>query len=140
MKRISQDVEEFFRAYEGFANRGDGEEEASGQFAEVFMAADSGGGRMVQAAALAKVIAAKRKMFEGIGSHRTRLISLDERPLGDWYMSVDTDWVMEFETGKEIELRSTFILFRSKDGLKIVFYLPHQDLVGVLRERGILVG
>jgi hypothetical protein len=45
MKQISRDVEEFFREYEGYAN-GDGvAEEESQQFAEVFMAADSEGGR-----------------------------------------------------------------------------------------------
>jgi hypothetical protein len=140
MKRISEDVEEFFREYEGYAN-GDGvEEEASGQFAEVFMAADSEGGRVVPAAALTKAVGMKRKMLEGAGSHRTRLVSLKERPLGDWYVLVETEWVMEFETEEEVELRSTFILYRSEGGLRIVFYLAHQDLVGVLRERGISVG
>jgi hypothetical protein len=139
MKRISRDVEELFREYERYAN-GDGGEEASRQFAEVFMAADSEGGRMVPAAALSKVVAMKRKMLEGAGSHRTRLVSLEERPLGDWYVLVETEWVMEFETGEEVKLRSTFILYRSEGGLRIVFYLAHQDLVGVLRERGILAG
>ncbi len=140
MKRISRDVEELFKEYEGYANGDDVGEEASRQFAEIFMAADSEGGRMVPAAALSKAVAMKRKMLEGAGRHRTRLVSLEERPLGDWYVLVETDWMMEFETGEEVGLRSTFILFRSSDGLRIVFYLAHQDLVGVLRERGILVG
>jgi hypothetical protein len=139
MKRISWDAEELFREYEGYAN-GDGDEEASRQFAEVFMAADSAGGRMVPATALTKAVAMKRKMLEGAGSHRTRLVSLEERPLGDWYVLVETDWVMEFEMGEEVGLRSTFILYRSGDGLRIVFYLAHQDLVVVLREHGILAG
>ena len=137
MKQISRDVEEFFREYEGYANGDDGEG-ASRQFAEVFMAADSEGGRVVPAAALSKAVAMKRKMLEGAGSHRTKLVSLEERPLGDWYVLVETEWVMEFEVGKEVGLRSTFILFRSVDGLRIVFYLAYQDLVGVLSERGIL--
>jgi hypothetical protein len=139
MKRINRDVEELFREYEEYANGG-GVEDASRQFAEVFMAADSEGGRVVPAAVLTKAVAVKRKMLEGAGNHRTKLASLEERPLGDWYVLVETDWVMEFETGEEVELRSTFILFRGEGGLKIVFYLAHQDLMGVLRERGILVG
>jgi hypothetical protein len=82
MKQISRDVEELFREYEGYAN-GDGvAEEESQQFAEVFMAADSEGGRMVPAAALSRVVAMKRKMLEGAGSHRTRLVSLEESRLG----------------------------------------------------------
>jgi hypothetical protein len=140
MKQISRDVEELFREYEGYANGDGGGDEASRQFAEIFMVADSEGGRMVPAAVLTKAVAMKRKMLEGAGSHRTRLVSLEERPLGDWYVLVETEWVMEFEAGEEVGLRSTFILFRSDDGLRIVFYLAHQDLVGVLRERGILVG
>jgi len=140
MKRISRDVGELFREYEGYANGGGGEEEGSRQFAEVFMAADSEGGRVVSAAVLTKAVAVKRKMLEGAGKYRTKLVSLEERPLGDRYVLVETEWVMEFETGEKVGLRSTFILFRGEGGLKIVFYLAHQDLVGVLRERGILVG
>ena len=63
---------------------------------------------------------------------------MEERPLGDRYVLVETEWVMEFETGEEIALRSTFIVHRAEDGLKIVFYLAHQDLMAVLKERGIL--
>ena len=133
-------MEELFREYEGYANGDGGGDEASRQFAEIFMVADSEGGRMVPAAVLTKAVAMKRKMLEGAGSHRTKLVSLEERPLGDWYVLVETEWVMEFEMGEEVGLRSTFILFRSEGGLRIVFYLAHQDLVGVLRERGILVG
>lgn len=141
MKQISRDVEELFREYEGYANGDGGGDEASRQFAEIFMVADSEGGRMVPAAVLTKAVAMKRKMLEGAGSHRTRLVSLEERPLGDWYVLVETEWVMEFETGEEgVELRSTFILHRSEGGLKIVFYLALQDLMAVLKERGILVG
>ena len=140
MRQISRDVEELFREYEGYANGDGGGDEASRQFAEIFMVADSEGGRMVPAAVLTKAVAMKRKMLEGAGSHRTRLVSLEERPLGDPYVLAETEWVMEFETGEKVGLRSTFILFRGEGGLKIVFYLAHQDLVGVLRERGILVG
>ncbi|HEY6374111.1 MAG TPA: hypothetical protein VIX90_01165, partial [Edaphobacter sp.] len=108
------------------------------QFAEVFMAADSAGGRAVSAADLPKTVALKRKLMEGAGSHRTKLTFIEERPLDDRYVLVETKWVMEFETREEIALLSTFIVHRAESGLKIVFYLAHQDLMAVLKERGIL--
>lgn len=138
MNRISTEVEQLFKEYERYANDGGSAEEASRQFAEVFMAADSVGGRAVSTADLPKAVALKRKLLEGAGSHRTRLASMEERPLGDRYVLVETEWVMEFETGEEVALRSTFIVHRTEEGLKIVFYLAHQDLMAVLKERGIL--
>ena len=138
MNRISTEVERLFNEYEKYANDGGSAQDASRQFAEVFMAADSTGGRVVSAADLSKTVALKRKLLEGAGGHRTRLASMEERPLGDRYVLVETKWVMEFETGEEIALRSTFIVHRAEDGLKIVFYLAHQNLMAVLKERGIL--
>ena len=38
----------------------------------------------------------------------------------------------------DLILRSSFVVHRSESGLKIVFYLMHQNPVAVLKERGLL--
>ena len=53
----------------------------------------------------------------------------------------ETKWLMTFAHGEgqpsDVSVGSTFIL-NTKDELKILFYLNHQGIAAVLRERGIL--
>jgi len=63
---------------------------------------------------------------------------LDER-----YVLLKTEWFVKFDRGggrsEDLTLRSTFVVYRSDDGLKVVFYLSHEDPASVLRERGLLL-
>jgi hypothetical protein len=140
MRQVSAEVEQFFSEYERYANEGDAAGTAS-QFTEFFMAADPAGARAVPAKALLAAVPQRRKLTEEAGNHRTKLLSVEEKELGDRYVLVETEWLMEFGPDKPVKgigLRSTFIVYRSEGGLKIVFYLAHQNLMEVLMESGVL--
>lgn len=55
----------------------------------------------------------------------------------------ETKWRMMFAHGEaqvsDVLVGSTYVL-DTKDEMKILFYLTHQDITTVLRERGILRG
>lgn len=139
MGELRMEMERFFKAYEEYANS----EDAGGivsLFAEAFMTADAVGCRVVSASDLAAGIAKRKKLFDGVGSRSTSLVSLEIRELSDRYLLADTEWCVRFEREEagEVSLRSSFVVHRSVDGPKIVFYLMHQNPVSVLKERGLL--
>lgn len=139
MGEVRMEIERFFKAYERYANS----EDAGGivsQFAEAFLTADAAGCRVVSAADLVAGIAKRKKLFDGVGSRSTSLVSLQMRELSDRYVLAETEWCVRFEredTG-DVSLRSSFVVHRSEDGPRIVFYLMHQNPMSVLRERGLL--
>ncbi len=78
-----------------------------------------------------------------MGRSVTTLASVEQTRLDDRYVLLKTEWLVKFERGdgrgEELILRSTFVLYRSDDGLKVVFYLSHEDLMSVLRGKGLLL-
>jgi hypothetical protein len=141
MKNFDQEVEDFLKRFEINANVGSAEEIVE-QFADVFMSADPSGARAVPSSKMLMAIPQRRKLFESVGGGATALTSVEQTRLDDRYVLLKTEWQMKLdrggEAGEDLTLRSTFLLFRSDDGLKIVFYLNHEDLMSVLRERGSL--
>jgi hypothetical protein len=83
-------------------------------------------------------------MLQAIGHRSTRLVSVHEAKLDERHSMVRTAWKWRFEPlgaeANEITLESTVILRRSSDGLRIVFYLNHEDIMTALRSRGLLRG
>jgi ketosteroid isomerase-like protein len=129
---MREEVAAFLARFERNANGGDAGEVAA-QFADTFMAADASGARAVPSFALLKAIPERRKMFERLGSSVTTLASVEEMRLDERYVLLRLEWLMKFEPGgREITLRSTFVVHRAEDGWKIVFYLNHEDLATVL--------
>jgi hypothetical protein len=141
MENLSEEVQIFLEKYEANSNVGSPEEIVM-QFADVFMAADPSGARAVPSSALLKAIPQRRNLFESVGSSVTTLASVERTRLDDRYVLLKTEWLVKFDRGsgrsEDLTLRSTFVLYRSDDGIKIVFFLHHQDLMSVLRERGYL--
>jgi predicted DsbA family dithiol-disulfide isomerase len=139
MTQDGGELERFFREYERYANLGDAEGTAS-LFAEVFLAADPAGARAVSAAQLGAGVSQRKKLLESLGSRSTELISLEQRTLDDRYVLATTKWKVGFdrEEMKELMLESSFVVHRSEAGPRIVFYLAHQSLMDVLKERGLL--
>lgn len=139
MEQINPDIRRFFEEYERHTNLDDSSGAAS-QFAEVFMAADAAGARVLSTEALAAGIAKRKNLFEALGSRSTTLASLKARELSDRYLLAEADWRVRFDREEigEIILRSSFVVHRSESGLKIVFYLMHQNPVAALKERGLL--
>ncbi|MDQ2833162.1 MAG: hypothetical protein M3Y50_05320 [Acidobacteriota bacterium] len=140
MEDIKNGIKRFFRTYEKNANINDVEAVAT-QFAEVFMLADPGGLRAIPAKELLAGIPQRKKMFESIGCQATTLVAMEQTKLSDQYYLVKTEWSMQIECGtdrfRKIPLHSTFIVFGSGEDLKIAFYLPHEDLMSVLRKHGV---
>jgi hypothetical protein len=141
MENLSEDLRVFLEEFEANANVGSPEEIVT-QFADVFMAADPSGARAVPCSVLLMAIPQRRKLLESVGSSVTTLASVKETKLDDRYVLLETRWLVKFQRGggrsEDLTLRSTFVLYRSDDGIRIVFYLHHQDLMSVLREKGYL--
>ncbi len=134
--QVSTDVREFFTEFERASNSGDPDAIAA-QFADMFLNADPNGTQPVPRSAFIAALPHRQSLFERIGLRGTRLIDLDARPLDDHYVLVTTRWATELEDPDRfdgpLDLASTFILRREPGGLRIVFYLNHQDIIARIR-------
>jgi ketosteroid isomerase-like protein len=102
-------------------------------FAETFLAADPAGARPVSREAFLRALPRRAELFAAAGITRVVLADLDRRALDDAYVLVRTVWHAEsISASTPIELSSTFILRRDEDGMRVVFYLNHQDLARIL--------
>lgn len=139
MEVICAEVQRFFEEYERQSNLQDSGGVVA-QFADVFMFADSAGARVVSASDLAAGISKRKRLFDGVGRSSTSLVSLKARELSERYVLAETEWLVRFDRDEagEIPLRSSFVVHRSEDGPRIVFYLVHQNPVNVLKARGLL--
>lgn len=139
MEQVSTEIQRFFEEYERCANQDDAGRIGS-QFAEVFMTADPSGTRVVSTESLVAGVSKRKRLFESLGSRSTTLVSLKQKDLNDRYVLAETEWLVRFDREEvgELSLRSSFVMHRSNDGLKIVFYLMHQNPMVVLKERGLL--
>jgi hypothetical protein len=133
-------METFFRNYERYNNHGEIDVLVS-QFADVFMVAGAPGAKTVQVNAFAHALPGRKKLFNEMGCQSTKLTSLRETKMNDQYVMAETEWQMTFtqteKSPSEIRVVSTFIVYTGGEQPKIVFYLPHHDVMAVLRERGI---
>ena len=105
-------------------------------FAETFMAADPSGTQPVPRAAFLSVLPKRKALFTAAGIANVFLTDLEQRDLDDAYVLARTTWTAERDGSRTREdpvtLLSTFILHRTTDGLRIVFYLNHKNLDEVL--------
>jgi hypothetical protein len=157
----TQSVAEFLSAFERTENPQQIAQLAS-RFADPFLAASPGGAIVVSAADFALALPRRRKMFDELGCRSTRLASIVETKLDDRYILAETKWLMVFARGegqtRDILVGSTFILDTMSgnagngdtgngdtgngdtlngntiSGLKVIFYLNHQDVLAILRE------
>jgi hypothetical protein len=136
----SQPIQRFFRIFESNASSDD-VSGAISQFADVFMAASPQGTQAVRATDFALALPKKKQLFGALGCQSTQLVSLRENRLDARYVMASTQWRMTFarpETEPEdVVVDSVFIIDTGGDAVKIVFYLANQDLMQVLKERGI---
>jgi hypothetical protein len=112
------------------------------QFAETFLAAGPQGAKCVSAADFATALPKRKQLFDSLGCQSTRLVSLDEVPLDARYVMVRTRWQMTFgrrdSDPEQVLADSTFIVDTGSEEFKIVLYLANQDIMQVLRDRGIV--
>jgi hypothetical protein len=129
-------IETFFSDFEKYSNQNDADRLAS-QYSDTFMTADSSGTRVVQATDLRAFIPKRKQLFASIGYRSTTLVSIQQTKLDDRYVLVRTEWRWQFDRD-QITLPSTHIVQVSGETLKIVFYLNHENIMTVLRDRGLL--
>jgi hypothetical protein len=137
---VDQDTRTFFEVFERSNAAGDAEATA-GLFATSFLMAGANGVQVVRASDLRFAIPKRKHMLESAGCSTARLLSLQEAKLDNRYSQVRTEWQWrirrEGAAPVEITLPSTFIVEKSSEGLRIVFYLSG-DLMATMRERGLL--
>jgi hypothetical protein len=108
-------------------------------YAPTILVAGPDGTHVVTSADLLRAIAKRKQLFESIGYRSTTLVGLHEIELDQRYTMARTEWQWHFGpevAPDELTLPSTFIVECSSDGPRIVVYVMHQDVVGVLRDRG----
>ncbi len=133
-------IEEFFRAFESNASSHDTAAQVS-HFADVFMAANPQGAQVVRAGDFALALPRKKQLFDKLGCRTTALISLRQTRLDARYTLATTRWRMTFAQNQhqphDVMADSIYIVDTGTDPFKIVFYLASQDLMQILKERGI---
>ncbi|MES3020169.1 MAG: hypothetical protein V4857_01160 [Pseudomonadota bacterium] len=136
------DIEKFFERYERGANSFD-PELVTGQFTVVFMGADPNGVVCLHNdAAFRGAIPERQAFFLQIGFKSAKLLGVVATPLDDRYTMAKVEWQMSFEkeAGKPqvFTFFITYFLFRSDAGLKVAFYISHDDEQKVMREAGLI--
>ena len=130
-----REVTDFFTLFQNASDSLDADALA-GCFAESFMAADPSGAQPVPRAAFLAVLPRRKELFATAGIGRVTLTEITHRNLDEHYLLAHTTWTAErhgSSVGQEpVTLLSTFILRRTDDGLRIVFYLNHRDLDDII--------
>jgi len=116
------------------------ETETLAQFAATFLAGGPDGAKPVPAALFAPAVAKRKELFERLGCHSTQLVSLDEIPLDARYTLARTRWQMTFARpdlpDEQLAVHSTFLIDTQTQ--QILVYLAHQDILALLRQRGLM--
>jgi hypothetical protein len=143
MQQSNDAIEHFFRTFETNASSNDVAAQVA-HFADVFMAASPQGTQAVRATDFALALSKKKQLFNKLGCRNTTLVSLQEVPLDARFAMANTQWNLTFvrDQGEpeDVVVHSVYIVDRGVDPFKIVFYLANQDLMQILKERGILIG
>ena len=116
-------------------------------FTDPFLSASPSGTQPVRVADFAAALPKKKVLFDRLRSQPTQLIGLHETPLDSRYVLVRTTWRMSFlrDNGpaQQLDVDSTFLIDTGQPqtdpaDFKILLYLTHQDLMQIVRDRGIL--
>lgn len=113
------------------------------QFADPFISADPNGTRCVRVDDFAAALPRRKLLFDRLGCKPAVLVSLHETQLDARYVLAKTTWRFDFacansEEAEQVLADSTFLVDTGGEEFKIVMYMSHQDIMQVLRDRGIL--
>ena len=139
---ISHDaVAAFFQKFAASSNSKDTPAEIS-HFANVFVAAGPSGSAVVKMEDFEKALPKRRQLLEASGLVHTSLKSFDVTASTDRHVVVNNTWEMDFETQAHgqvtIPVSATFTIDMATDAPKVLVYLAHQDILQILRDRGML--
>lgn len=136
----AQSVERFFQSYAAEINSGNAPELVA-HFADSFLVAGPQGAQPVRSADFGVALPKRQKFFADLGCRSTELASVEVVPLDSRYALARTRWKMTFAPGEgdpqHVVADSDYIVDTGIDPWKIVFYLANQDLMEILKERGI---
>jgi|GEM_PF-1460368 hypothetical protein len=116
-------------------------------FAEAFLFAGPSGAQPVRASDFAAALPKRKALFDQLGSQPTQLTAIHETPLDSRYVLARTTWRFSFlrdnQPDHHFDTDSTFLIDTglpgtSESDFKILLYLPHQDIMQLLRDREIL--
>jgi hypothetical protein len=131
----------FFKQYEQASNTSDTESMLA-HFADPFTVATPQGPQIVSATDFARVLPRRKALFDNLGCQAATLDSLNTTHLNDHFALADTTWRMRFalpnNRSDEFVVASSFMVYIEGPAAKIFVYMPHQDIMQILRERGIL--
>jgi ketosteroid isomerase-like protein len=101
-------------------------------YADVFMFGGPQGARAVKKDDFVKMLPRRKEFFKSVGLTSSTLAGVEVSELDSKYTLVTAAWKMRIErSGKEpaeIEVSSTYLLYKSDNSLEIVFQIDHQDL------------
>jgi hypothetical protein len=131
----------FFERFQSLGVASDIERLAA-MYAESVMIAGPKGTQVVSSTDLQRAVPKRRQLLESVGHQDTALVGFEETALTDRYALVRAQfrWHFQAPSGEPVTvtLPSTFIVDRGGDSPCIVLYMNEQDVVSVLRERGVL--
>lgn len=131
----------FFEQFQSLSAGSDGEK-ITAMYAAQVMIAGAGGAQVVNATDLQRVIPKRRQLLESAGYQETALVGFEETALTGRYSLVRAQFRWQFQPANgeaaAVTLPSAYIVDRGGDAPRIVLYMNEQDVVSVLRERGVL--
>jgi len=100
------------------------------------------GAMVVSSADLQRAIPKRKQLMESVGYQDTALVGFEETALTARYSLVRAQFQWRFRDANDqsetVTLPSTFIVDGGAGSPRIVLYMNEQDVVSVLRERGVL--
>ena len=134
-------LREFFERFQSLS-AASAVEALAAMHAEQVMIAGPNGTQVVRLADIQRAIPKRKQLLESVGCQDTELVGFDETALTQRYSLVRTEFRWRFQPVNAqtaaVTLPSTFIVDRGGDSPHIVLYMNEQDVVSVLRERGVL--
>lgn len=116
-------------------------------FTDPFLFAGPSGATAVRTADFAAALPRRKALLDKLGSRPTELVSLEETPLDSRYVLARTTWRFSFlrddTPAQSFDVDSIFLVDTGLPGsseidFKILLYLNRQDIMQILRDRGIL--
>jgi hypothetical protein len=130
-----QRIEEFLRAYERNCTLED-ETPLIGQFSDPFQIATPQGTAVLDREHFAAGISRRRRLLEQMGCGAAEMVSIQTTLLDQRYALARTRWKFSpGDPGDPIFTESSFLIEEISRTPKIVLYLSHDDLQGMLAAR-----
>ncbi len=141
MTDTASPIQLFFQNHEHLSRKGDIPTLVS-LYADSFLAAGPQGAQCVRSTDFATALPKRKQLFDGLGLQSTILAGVEETPLDDRYVMARAKWKMTFVRDQaepqQICVDSTYIVDTAPEGFKIILYLANQDIMQILKGRGII--